>query len=275
MDIKYVVFSSGAMGGLSLIGSWRALEERNITHNIKGLSGCSIGSVIATLVSIGYTSKELEDIATLFQYEDYSDLHFRMLSDNFGIETGHKIIKLLQKIIKHKTGNKYLTFADHWKLTGRQLWINAGHLEEHKSKYYSVFTSPNMTITDAIRQSISIPFLFTAIKTDIGTFIDGGCYDPVPANMFPPKYTLCFNIRNNKIDNTTSPDNLLSYSTSLLGSVFNQLNNYRFEKQEKAGWRIIYIDTGLKSFTLQLDKKELIHTINLGYISTINHIEKI
>jgi predicted acylesterase/phospholipase RssA len=269
--MRYIIFSSGALGGLSLIGAWRALEEKGLTRDIKGLSGCSMGSLIATLASIGYTSNEMELIALNVKYEDYSDASLRSLADNYGVETGKHIVKLIDKLIRFKTGKKGLTFKEHWRLTGRYLWINATHVEQRKCVYYSVLTTPDMKVTDAIRQSISIPFLFAVVRTTEGTFVDGGCYDPVPASVFPKEETLCLNVRNKPISNQ-SIEGLFAFSSTLLGGMFTELNLLRFKQQELEGYRMIYIYTGVSSFSLSLKHDNITEVILIGRDTCLKHL---
>ena len=264
MNVKYVVFSAGAMGGISHIGAWRAIEESNLV--IKGMSGCSMGSIMAVLTSIGYTSDELEIIAKTFKYKDYTDIQLNLIYRRFGLETGVKLMKLLTRLIKWKTRSERLTFIDHWRITGRQLWINAASLEKQRCKYYSVWTSPNMVITEAIRRSIAIPYLFAAVKTKHDTFIDGGCYDPLPTKMFPAEDTICINIRNTSCP-ILKKINLLSFSSILVNSMFTQLNMFRFKSQEMDGYKIVYIYTGLESVKLDLNLTQLQDIIEKGYIA--------
>jgi len=267
MDAKYVVFSSGALGGLSLIGCWQALEELNISNNVKGMAGCSMGSVIATLASLNYSTNQMKTIALNVHYEDYSDHSLRSFSETYGIESGRRLIRLLDRLIKFKTGHKErLTFKEHWRITGRQLWINATHVETSKCEYYSVYTTPDMIITDAIRRSISIPFLFSAIKTETGTYVDGGCYDPVPAHMFKCNETICFNVRNNKdIPEIITLDGLFEFSSALFSGMFTELNKLRFRTQEQLGYKMIYIHTKLGSITLSLTPQQIEEIIAIGY----------
>lgn len=264
MAYKYVVFSSGALGGLSLIGCWRALEEQGVVKNIKGLSGCSMGSIIASLASVGYTSHEMELISKTIKYEDYSDQSLFLISESYGIETGRKLIKLLDRLLRFKTGIKGLTFKDHWRLTGRQLWINATHVEERKCVNYCVSLTPDMRIVDAIRRSIAIPFLFTAVRTEAGTFVDGGCYEPVPAGMFPKEATLCLNVRNKDVPGSAG-EGILQFSADLLGGMLTELNILRFADQERDGYKMVYIHTNLGSFSISLDPERIRDLIRIGY----------
>jgi NTE family protein len=268
--IKYVVFSSGALGGISLVGCWRALEHLSMSKNIIGVSGCSMGSIVATLVSIGYNSAELETVAMNVKYDQYADHSFRSLSKTYGIESGRRIIKLMDRLIKFKTGRKNLTFKDHWRLTGRQLWINASNVEAGKCEYYSVHTAPDMLVTDAIRRSISVPFLFSSVRTNQGTFVDGACYDPVPAHMFPKQHTICLNVRNSKdltAEEIKPVDNLFEFSSSLLHGMFKEFNTMRFNAQEREGYKMIYVRTGIGSLIFGLTPEQVKQVIDIGYES--------
>ncbi len=289
-QLQYIVFSSGALGGLSLIGSWQALEEdRGSVKGIKGLSGCSMGSIIATLVSLGFTAAELKIVSANVKYEDYADHSFISLSDSYGIETGRRLMRLVDRLIRYKTGYKHMTFKDHWRLTGRKLWINATHVESCKCEYYSVETAPNMLITEAIRRSVSIPFLFAAVRTESGTYVDGACYDPVPAHMFQAEKTLCLNVRNNKKDNrkdnrkdkekdmeqietnagsdSAAVSDLFMFSATLLGGMMTELNTLRFKAQEDQGYKMIYIETGIGSLSFSLTPAQIKAVIDIGYRS--------
>jgi NTE family protein len=272
VQVQYIVFSSGALGGLSLVGSWQALEEdRGSIRGIKGLSGCSMGSIIATLVSIGFTANELKIVSSNVKYEDYADHSFISLSESYGIETGRRLMRLVDRLIRYKTGYKHMKFKDHWRLTGRKLWINTTHVESCKCEYYSVETSPDMLITDAIRRSISIPFLFAAVRTESGTYVDGACYDPVPTHMFPADKTLCLNVRNNKKsaeeNNSTLSvvSDLFMFSATLFGGMLTELNTLRFKSQEDQGYKMIYIETGIGSLSFSLTPGQIKEVIDIGY----------
>jgi predicted patatin/cPLA2 family phospholipase len=224
------------------------------------------------MATIGYSAKEMTQLAQFFKYQDYCDQHLKGISDSYGLETGRKLTRLLERLIKYKTGKKGLTFAEHWKITGRQLWINAAYLEMQECQYYSVITTPDMLVTDAIRRSISIPFLFTAVKTEQGTFVDGACYDSLPCFMFPIDSTVCINIINQRFGSTSSKqDSFIDYSIMLLGGIFNKLNSFIISG--KSHYKIINIETDLKSLRISLDKKELKSIIKKGYSCIKSHLD--
>ena len=69
--IKNIIFSSGGIKGLYFLGCLEALEELNITNNIEVFVGCSVGSIIALLYSVGFTAKEMTEIALHINFTDF------------------------------------------------------------------------------------------------------------------------------------------------------------------------------------------------------------
>lgn len=279
MKLEYIVFSSGGVAGSSMIGALQCIEEKGIDlSKIKGYSGCSAGSMIALTVSLGFTIDELKTIVINFKYEKYAEMKVLRLLDQYGIETGKKILDLYSDIIHYKTGLRNMTFAQHWAITGRYLWINSSCLEKNKPYYYSVKTSPNMLVLDAIRQSISIPFIFTAVFRNGLTFIDGGYHDTVPARMFPSDRTLCFRVISPKYSsnlntNNDSSSKLLTYSIKIFSGMFRSLVKYQCD--EIKDYEIININVEIDGFVLKINRLQRHELIRCGYNQTKKRIDKI
>src|SRR3990172_11172229 len=108
--IKHLVFSGGAIKGLSYIGCYKALEDLGLIKNLETCAGCSIGAVFSTLIVLGYTGEELYDFILHFTYHDIRDLNFLRAFNNYGLETADKITRFLGAMIKRKTGNPQITF---------------------------------------------------------------------------------------------------------------------------------------------------------------------
>jgi len=266
--IKNIVFSSGALGGIAFIGVIKALEEHRQIYKIQGISGCSIGSVIALLFSIGYNSDELTDIALQFKHKKYMDIQVLGFLEHCGLDTGKKIIKYLSRLIEYKTGLKDLTFEQHWNITGRVLWINSSCIDTNLPDYYSVKTSPKMSVLRAVRRSITVPFLFTSEIENGIRYIDGGYHDSVPASMFPVKGTVCFIVRNNAYGDINGTDihggAFFSFCMKLLMGMHTSLNVYRKEGL-KTKYNVVEIFTGVQSLSVNLKRQEKKRLILTGY----------
>ena len=59
----FAIFGGGGIRGLAYCGAYKAMLEHNI--KLTGCAGSSIGSVFATLLSIGYTYEEIFNILSV------------------------------------------------------------------------------------------------------------------------------------------------------------------------------------------------------------------
>lgn len=267
MQIKNLVFASGALGGIAYIGALQALHEQGLSiTNIHGLSGCSIGAVMSLLFTLGYTPIEMRKIALGFKQKKYSDIQVLGFLEHCGLDTGRKLVMFLSEIIHYKTGLDDLTFEQHWNITGRDLWINCSCIKTNKAQYYSVKTTPKLSILRAIRRSISIPFLFTTERNESSIYIDGAYHDPIPCFMFNPKTTLCLKVVNHNISNQVDPSlgYFVDFCLKLVTGMHRSLSNYRINLA-KINYNVIEIVTGVSPLDLNLKTKVKKALIDLGY----------
>lgn len=271
-SIHNIVFSAGAMGGIAFVGAIKALHERGLDiTKIHGLSGCSIGSIIGLLYSLGYSDDELKLICTTFKYKKHADIQILEFLERCGLESGRKLMTFLSDLIYYKTGMRDITFQEHWNITGRELWINTSCITTNTPVYYSAKTSPNMSILRAVRRSISIPFLFTADEENGQKFVDGGYHDSVPAHMFDHRETLCLVIKNaglGGIDN-----GFLRFCMQVTINMYTSLKMYRRNELLKK-YTLIDIITDVPSMAINLSKSEKKRIIKIGYNTVKNYIKE-
>lgn len=276
MSVKNIVFSAGSIGGLSFVGAWKALEEQGIIDNVRGYSGCSIGSIMALLVSIGYTGRELRKLAHALRYEEISDLKVLSVFDNLGLDTGNNIQEILHRLVERKTGQRDLTFRQHYLLTGRKLWINASCVDDDTCHYYSVDTAPELTVVRAVRMSIAFPILIAAVRDEGKIYIDGGFHDPCPVHMFSSEDTLVFRV-NNSPRSEPEPDpetndtletavEFMRYAGLLMTSIHRRM--YLNIPVSDGKYRVITLDTGLGGVSLGASKTVRKSLVRLGYDKT-------
>jgi NTE family protein len=119
----------------------------------------------------------------------------------FGIFSGKKLRNFLDLWIKEKTKIPNATFEDIDKeiqskgerCSFKHIYITGVDLITGKTFKFSHRHSPKMPIADAVRISISIPFIFEPVKYEFenqyghtikGLFVDGGVFDNYPLWMF-------------------------------------------------------------------------------------------
>ena len=260
--MRNIVFSAGSMGGLTFVGAWKALEEQGVTQKLVGFSGCSMGSIMALLTSIGYSGEELKSMAYVLNYNDLSELQIFSALANLGLDTGNKIAYLLRELLERKTGKKHLTFQEHYYITGRKLWVNASCVEDDKCYYYSMDTTPNMDIVLAVRMSIALPWIIAAVRHNGSTYIDGGFHDPCPVHMFPTNETLVLRVKN---DHSVDPESheFIRHTSNILFSAYRRLHQHLSETLNK--YTCILLDSKIGSISLDVSKKERKRLVKIGY----------
>lgn len=153
-----LILGGGAARWLAHIGVIQRLEELSMRPS--EIVGTSIGALVWAFYSLGYTSKEMRDIAKDIPYLSLIDIDIRT-----GTIKWMKLMRYLSKYFSEKT------FAD----TLIPLVIVATDIDSWE-KY--VFREGK--IIDAIRASISIPGIFMPYKYADHTFVDGGLTSNLP-----------------------------------------------------------------------------------------------
>jgi NTE family protein len=198
LDYDSLVFSGGGIKGLSFCGSVQILQELNILKNIKNFAGASVGSIIAALLAVGYTSEELKNIIDSLDYNKIVDDKIGYIRDainliwDFGIAPGDYIYILLGKLIEAKTGDPDYTIKQLYTNKNINLVIVATNMNTEQSKYFYHYSpnilDANIPIRKAVRASMSIPFVFEPVKHDGDLLVDGGVLDNLPLHVFDGDY---------------------------------------------------------------------------------------
>ena len=192
-DLTHVIFSGGGLCGLAYIGAIRFLQVEGLDKHIHYVSGSSMGAIFATIFALRIPLHEMEkslvkllceDDTLTFPYPDMLKLY-----QSFGMDDGHKFLTLLKSYLDK------LTFIDLTKRTGIHLTICATHLDTMTPTYFSVDTTPNVLVYDAIRASIAVPWVMKPVMIGEDSYIDGGITDNLPfapfeKNNVPPSSML-------------------------------------------------------------------------------------
>jgi NTE family protein len=213
------VFEGGGVKGIGLVGAIEAFEEAGIQW--QNLAGTSAGSIVATLLAIGYDAAELRDVMD-------TRVDFRALRDASGIGrlpvvgpwlsllfqkgmyAGDFFLHLMQDLIREKTGEKELKFGD---LVLPKEPEDA--LEDYENKYKyklrviasdisnkTMLALPQdirllgldpdrLEVARAVRMSISFPFFFKPVRIEepqrtsrTHWIVDGGMLSNFPIWLF-------------------------------------------------------------------------------------------
>lgn len=201
---EYLVFSGGGIKGTTFLGALSVLEKQGILYDkdgnskIKGYAGTSAGSIIAALLAVGYTRKELKKIMLNLDTVAMVDDKCGVIRDtinfakDYGLAPGNYIVKFLGDLIKKKTGNSNYTLDDLYRDKKIKLVIVGTDVNRERSIYFYHNhldkNYRNVPIKTAVRISMSIPFVFEPVLFNEGYCVDGGMLDNYPIHVFDGEY---------------------------------------------------------------------------------------
>jgi predicted acylesterase/phospholipase RssA len=179
-----LVIAGGGIKGLAMLGSIKCLYENNILNKIIKYAGTSIGGLICGLLYIGYTPNELYKF---FYNLDFIKLYkscFNNLIETYGLDDGNRMYNMITKLLNAKGYNENTTFNDLFIKTNKKLYITGTCLNDTSAHYFSVDFTPNMPLIIALRITMSLPIYFSPVEYNGKLYIDGGCVDNYPINLF-------------------------------------------------------------------------------------------
>jgi len=231
MIYKKLVLSGGGIKGIAFIGALHILDLYGILPHIDTLVGCSAGAIVALLISIGYTPKQLYQLFIKINFANYHDIQFANILTHKGLDSGAKIMRLISIICLRKNLSNTTTFRDLFQKTHKTLVIVGSNITTNRVVYFDHLTAPTMPVLTAIRISISYPYIFEPVLWNGGLYVDGGLLDP-----FPIKYFKSTNNNNNndvlgilihdrldREDRNNCNDTIEDYSLSILSAIIDKI----------------------------------------------------
>ena len=269
-----LILSGGGIKGIAHIGALKALEEKNILKNIKNFAGTSIGGMIATLSVIGYTPDEMYSFIELFDTRKMRSINPNGFFDKFGLDEGIKFTIILEKLFEAKNIPLTTTFKQLFQMTNIKLIITSVCLNDKQVYYLSHTSFPDMPVILGVRMTTSFPFWFVPVKYNGKFFVDGGCIDNYPIQLFSNNLDSVIGIYLSEdkeiiktIDNTE--DFIFSLLKCLLEGV--SCNSVKgFEKMT-----IIISLTGISIMNLDINNKVKRKLFDGGYVTVMNYLNKL
>jgi NTE family protein len=170
-----LVFSGGSALGYAHIGVYKYFEEYKYVP--KEISGTSMGALIASLIAIGYSSTDIENLAKKFS-NPLSLFSFDSSLTNIKskIVGNKKIIELLKSIFKDKKIGE----------TNIPLYISATNFNTGEN----IIFNKDILIYKAVMASISIPGIFPPITINNEIYVDGYLSQNLPISPMCYKYPI-------------------------------------------------------------------------------------
>src|ERR1700754_1311633 len=127
--IKNLVFEGAGIRGIAYCGAIQELESNGMMQSVEKVGGTSAGAIVALMVSLGYSGKEIENIIASTNFKQFNDGKYlfaggiNRLNKYFGWYRGKSFENWLEKIITKKTQNADISFEELNQKGFRQLYI--------------------------------------------------------------------------------------------------------------------------------------------------------
>lgn len=221
---SHLVFTGGGLTGIAYTGVIRYMQELGIHKNIHEVAGTSIGALFACLFAMDIMAGELEEYIKEFMNVE-ENVTFSVIQslvnflDTYSLDDGMRLIKPVQHFVEkmYNWKNKTISFREFVKKTGRNIIICATNINTRSGTYFSVDTTPDVCIYDALRASMTLPFLMKPVTINDQMYVDGGLCDDIPFYGFR-------NIKINSllvvgtgaiVKKNVIPDNIMNYISIL------------------------------------------------------------
>lgn len=183
----------GGYSGIVFIGALEYLHENNLL-DLKNFYGCSIGSLIGCLYISGYKPK---DILSKFLDLELSEI-VKYNIDNLMQESYLIDDSLLNTLIGFLWTNvdENINIKQFSELYSINVNIYATNLTKNEYIGINCETYPEIKLKDALKASMSIPFVFKPIDINGCKFVDGCCknlYGSPPDDVYIHGYSIIVN----------------------------------------------------------------------------------
>jgi predicted acylesterase/phospholipase RssA len=189
-EFHSIVLSGGVFKGVAFLGCLKYLEENKLLSPISTYVGASSGSIIAFLTCLGYTPYEsLESCKTAISRYVSHEISVDALLDimsTMGVDDGSFVTDWLADCLFSKKQLRNINFRDFGKSTGKNLIVCASNITQKTMTFFSMDKTPDVDVIDAIRASISVPFIFTPKRIGDDVYVDAGLFNNFPIEGIEP-----------------------------------------------------------------------------------------
>ncbi len=275
-NLRNIVFAGGGARIFSQFGFLKVLEEKKLLDGIINFVGTSIGSLTALCTILGYSVEQLINIFTRIDLMKTIDINADNIFNyfnNLGIDGGERYGRIINILVKKKTGKNNITFRELFILTGKKLAVCVTNISKMKSEIFDIENNPDLDIVLAIRMSCCYPYVLTPIEYNGDLYIDGGVLNNYPINYFIHDLDRTIGVSNQTSENNMETDieDILTYTLTIL-------NCMSIDKQKevtntyKSNTVLLECMSNPINFSLTETEKETM--INEGYDATNLFLQK-
>jgi predicted acylesterase/phospholipase RssA len=266
-----LVISGGGIKGICIIGALHGLQEKKILDHITTYAGTSIGAFISVLLILNYNPEELIqivldlDMRKLLRKED----KYCNLFCDYGIDDGVKFTNILNMLFEFKNINKNITMKELFTKSNKNLYITTTCLNTKEIVYINHENFPDLEVITAVRMSCSVPLYFCPVLYNNYYYVDGGCIDNYPINIFNDHLDQVIGIyvRDN-MQCIEEINSIQSFLLTMLKTVYIGVHHKNYKGYEKFTYLINV--SGINILNVNMTEEEKLKMFDLGR-QTINN----
>lgn len=272
-----LALAGGGVKGASHIGVIKALQENDI--EIGYIGGTSIGSIVASLYAMGYSTDEM---LKLFRYFSkyimkvdpkyyWTNVKNKKNFMGYGLISGENIEMAINecaalKGIKNMEDLKIPIVMPTVDIKNSQKYVFTNH--QYDENFKENIYIRDITVGKAVRASSSYPGMFAPTIYENHKFVDGGIIDNLPAQEVrklgaDKVLSIRFSSKNE-----TDPKNVIEVALKSVDLLFEQ----RTESEIASSDYSITLDLAEASI---FNIKKIDYCYNQGYIAAIENMSKI
>ena len=270
---SHIILSGGGIKCLSYVGAFQELEERNLLKRVNEYTAVSAGAFMAFVYTIGYSLKDICNLVRNLNLSTIQNIDDNLLFsffDDFGIDNGSNLEKLIESFLRHKGYNRDITFQQLYSIKKVVLRFYAVDLNKSVLKEFSVHTTPNTPIIFALRASMSIPGYFTPLVDRVTGhyYVDGALLNNYPITLVDNTNILgiSFDYSAVYIDKI---ETIQSYFNQLISCFYNKLEEIPLKYKEKT----IYIKCSVSTINFFLSEEERVELMEVGRRAVVSYLE--
>ena len=183
--VRCLAIGPGAMGFFLYLGVLSKLKQTGRLDDLGEISGASAGGLLAFLflATKGDLSKVL-DYALSVPVKQIMKPNLKNFMKSYGLVPPTKIRKVLSEACMKFMNRPDVTFEELYAWYPIKFHVSAYCVDLMKTDYFSVDSTPKLSVLDAVSATVAIPFLFSTVKIGEWTYIDGGAAETTPSGPF-------------------------------------------------------------------------------------------
>lgn len=275
MDVPDTLVISGASTKvICFVGIFRALYEKNILNKeltgIKEIHTLSIGTFYTLCMLLKISEKTIYECLIRSEFNeclDIDNIDFNGVVKNMGLISHEKYFRSLMKIIlNNKFKKDDITLKELYDYNPIKLCVKCVNVSKQCSTHFNYKSHPDLSITDLLIMTTTLPIFFKPLKYKGDYYVDGGLSGNLPIEKVKSDRTLCVHIKRSLKD-------LDKEELPLLGFIQNMcsVSSLSYKKYKK---NCINIFVNLSTYDFSINKQRKDELIKEAYEQTLKRIHE-